>query len=40
MSELRFNLISGDWVVIATERAKRPKDFLKVKKERQAVPEY
>lgn len=29
MSELRYNIISRDWVVIATERAKRPKDFIK-----------
>lgn len=29
MPELRRNLISGDWVIIATERAKRPEDFKK-----------
>ncbi len=28
MSELRQDLITGDWVVIATGRAKRPEDFL------------
>ncbi len=39
MSELRYNLVSGEWVVIATERAKRPKDFLKVK-EKKILPEY
>lgn len=27
MSELRLNLITREWVVIATERAKRPEDF-------------
>lgn len=27
MSEMRLNLITGDWVIIATERAKRPEDF-------------
>ncbi len=27
MSELRQNLITHDWVIIATERAKRPHDF-------------
>ena len=27
-SELRQNVVSGDWVVIATGRAKRPHDFL------------
>jgi UDPglucose--hexose-1-phosphate uridylyltransferase len=31
MPELRFNLITRDWVIIATERAKRPEDFLKEK---------
>ncbi|MBI4712825.1 MAG: galactose-1-phosphate uridylyltransferase [Planctomycetes bacterium] len=29
MSELRQNLISRDWVIIATERAKRPEEFVK-----------
>jgi UDPglucose--hexose-1-phosphate uridylyltransferase len=29
MSEIRFNLVTGDWVIIATERAKRPEDFGK-----------
>lgn len=28
MSELRLNLVTREWVVIATERAKRPTDFL------------
>ncbi|PIS07683.1 hypothetical protein COT78_02285 [Candidatus Berkelbacteria bacterium CG10_big_fil_rev_8_21_14_0_10_43_13] len=28
MPELRQNIITGDWVVIAPERAKRPKDFI------------
>lgn len=27
MSELRQNRITGEWVIIATERAKRPEDF-------------
>jgi len=40
MSELRYNLISREWVIIATERAKRPKDFVKVKKEKVVLPEY
>jgi UDPglucose--hexose-1-phosphate uridylyltransferase len=39
MSELRYNLVSGEWVVVATERAKRPKDFLKVK-EKKELPAY
>lgn len=28
MPELRQNIITGDWVVIAPERAKRPQDFV------------
>ncbi len=34
-SELRFDLISKDWVVIATGRAKKPNDF---KKEKRIIP--
>jgi len=40
MSELRYNLISGEWIILATERAKRPKDFVKIKKEQVSLPEY
>lgn len=40
MSELRYNPISKDWIIIATERAKRPKDFIKAKKEQAPLPEY
>jgi UDPglucose--hexose-1-phosphate uridylyltransferase len=40
MSELRYNLISGEWIIVATERAKRPKDFVKAKKEQVPLPEY
>ncbi len=39
MSEVRYNIITGDWVVIATERAKRPEDFSQFKQKRE-VPEY
>jgi UDPglucose--hexose-1-phosphate uridylyltransferase len=39
MAELRYNLTSGEWVVVATERAKRPKDFIKVK-EKKELPAY
>jgi UDPglucose--hexose-1-phosphate uridylyltransferase len=39
MSEVRLNLISGDWVVIATERAKRPEDFVHIKQKKE-VPAY
>jgi len=28
MPELRQNIITGDWVVVAPERAKRPQDFI------------
>lgn len=40
MSQLRYNPISREWVIIATERAKRPKDFIKAKKEVKDIPEY
>ncbi|MCU0651746.1 MAG: galactose-1-phosphate uridylyltransferase [Candidatus Omnitrophica bacterium] len=40
MSELRYNLISRELVIIATERAKRPEDFKKAKKEKIELPEY
>ncbi|MDD3735206.1 MAG: galactose-1-phosphate uridylyltransferase [Candidatus Pacebacteria bacterium] len=29
LSELRFDITTGDWVVIAPQRAKRPQDFAK-----------
>src|SRR3989344_450429 len=32
ISELRQDLVSGDWILIATGRAKRPHDFLKEKR--------
>ena len=37
-SELRFDLISKDWVVIATGRAKRPELFKKEKREKDVLP--
>jgi UDPglucose--hexose-1-phosphate uridylyltransferase len=37
MSEVRFNRITGDWVIIATERAKRPEEFVR-KRERKELP--
>lgn len=40
MSELRYNLVCREWVIIATERAKRPKDFIKAVKEKKVLPEY
>jgi len=38
-SELRLDLISRDWVVIATGRAKRPEMFKAEKKEKERVPQ-
>jgi len=37
-SELRFDLVSKDWVVIATGRGKRPEVFKKEKREREELP--
>jgi UDPglucose--hexose-1-phosphate uridylyltransferase len=39
MSELRLNIISKDWVIIASDRAKRPEDFKK-EKQIEVVPAY
>lgn len=39
MPEIRQNLITREWVIIATERAKRPEDFKKQKVEKE-IPEY
>lgn len=39
MSELRLNLITREWVIIASERAKRPHDF-KQKKLRKNLPQF
>ncbi len=38
-SELRFDLISKDWVVIATGRAKRPETFKKEKRNVEEIPQ-
>jgi len=38
-SELRFDLTSRDWVVIATGRAKRPETFKREKRKKEEVPE-
>ncbi|MFA5927021.1 MAG: galactose-1-phosphate uridylyltransferase [Patescibacteria group bacterium] len=37
MPQLRQNIITGDWVVVAPERAKRPQDFL-IPKSQKVVP--
>jgi UDPglucose--hexose-1-phosphate uridylyltransferase len=39
MSEMRLNLITRDWVIIATERARKPEDFRQ-RRDRKALPEY
>jgi UDPglucose--hexose-1-phosphate uridylyltransferase len=38
-SELRFDLVSKDWVLIATGRAKRPTEFTKQKRQKIEVAE-
>ena len=39
MPELRQNLLTREWVIIATERAKRPEDFKsKSKKDARCAP--
>lgn len=40
MPELRFNIATRDWVIIATERAKRPDEFKLAKKEEKELPAY
>jgi len=39
MPEIRQNIATKEWVVISTERAKRPEDF-KTKKEKKVLPEH
>jgi len=39
MSELRQNRVTGEWVIIATERASRPEDFHR-EVEKPRLPEY
>ncbi|MGL4377961.1 MAG: galactose-1-phosphate uridylyltransferase [Microcoleaceae cyanobacterium] len=40
MSELRQNIITRDWVIIATERAKRPDQFAIKREEQIILPHY
>lgn len=40
MTELRQNLITRDWVIIATERAKRPDEFSKPEMSLPPIPHY
>ncbi len=38
MSEFRQDLVSGDWVIVAPERIKRPHDFLPKRQKRSVSP--
>ena len=40
MSELRLNLVTREWVVIATERAKRPADYANSKAFKPPLPDH
>lgn len=40
MPEIRQNIAIQEWVIIATERAKRPEDFLRRLKPKAPLPEY
>ncbi len=40
MPELRHNVITHEWVIIATERAKRPDQFVKKNKGKKEIPSF
>ena len=40
MPELRQNVITTDWVIISTERAKRPDQFVREKRDTPPLPSY
>lgn len=40
MSEYRQNVTNGEWVIIATERSKRPEDYNLIVKPRVVLPEH
>ena len=40
MPEIRQNIVTRDWVIIATERAKRPEEFVKRRQVKKELPEY
>lgn len=40
MPEIRQNIITRDWVIIATERAKRPEEFVKREQIKKELPEH
>src|SRR5437867_11468690 len=39
MSEFRFNRVTGDWVIIATEAARRPEDYI-IRMNRRDMPPH
>ena len=39
MSEFRFNRVTGDWVIIASERARRPEEYI-IRMNRRDVPSH
>ena len=40
MPEIRQNMATKDWVIIATERARRPEDFVQKEQQRRDLPAY
>jgi UDPglucose--hexose-1-phosphate uridylyltransferase len=40
MPEFRQNMVSKEWVIIATERAKRPDQFVPKKEDKQSLPPH
>ncbi len=40
MPELRHNILTREWVIIATERAKRPDEFVENRGPRKTIPAY
>ncbi|MEM4293970.1 MAG: galactose-1-phosphate uridylyltransferase [Thermoplasmata archaeon] len=40
MNELRFNRITGEWVIVASERARRKHDAGSIGKEKEILPEW
>lgn len=40
MPELRHNVMTKEWVIIAIERAKRPEEFAKKEQERKVIPAF
>ena len=40
MPEIRYNIVTREWVIIATERAKRPEEFAKPNTRKEAPPPF